>query len=530
MATQEALVRETREADPPELAREAPAAPPSRRRWAFGLAIALAVVLGGAMRTRGLATEPFWHDEVSQIRWTEEPFAKWASDRWDQIDPPLNELVAYGWNAALRALAPDLAWREWAIRLPPFVFGTATIAVLGLAGATAFGPFAGAVAAFLLAVNPFHVRFSQEARMYALLGLLAAVSLLFLARALRADRRRDGLLFGAAAAATVYAHYHFLLAVGLALVATSCLRPRPRWLLRGELLAFGLTLPWIAAQAIHSAASGMGRRDWLLGVGIPNVKQLPATGIFFSVDWAGYRVGSFDTPANAVTTIAVASLALALLLSAIPSRDDARGVRLHLLLIGIGAPLVTWAVSQIRPVYQPRYLLFAIPALVLLAASVRPRALAAALALAPMAASIFVGSSDRATYFQKPAMDRAAVIYRAQAREGDRVVVSEVQGATFAWYVEREGRGMPPAPVASHAEDFALVDGSRPYGDDEMEQVFGGTHSLFAVETWETDALLARRRAADRGRWTLLLDDRPALVFHGEEIPRQHVRLWRRDP
>ena len=49
----------------------------------------------------------------------------------------------------------------------------------------------GLIAALLTAVNPFLVWYSQEARSYALLALLGALSLLFFVRALNSPSRRS---------------------------------------------------------------------------------------------------------------------------------------------------------------------------------------------------------------------------------------------------------------------------------------------------------------------------------------------------
>lgn len=68
---------------------------------------------------------------------------------------------------------------EWAARLPSLLFGMGTLALLYLAGRALFGPAAGLVALFLLALSPEAVDADRYARMYsplAFFGLLAALA------------------------------------------------------------------------------------------------------------------------------------------------------------------------------------------------------------------------------------------------------------------------------------------------------------------------------------------------------------------
>src|SRR4030095_2340075 len=110
------------------------------------------------------------------------PLFKFLRDTFERVAPPLSELIGYAWNNALRALVPSLASDEVALRLPVVAFGVATIPVVAVATRASFGSVAGVVAAFLLAANPYHVHYSQEARHYALHVLVVALALAVLVR------------------------------------------------------------------------------------------------------------------------------------------------------------------------------------------------------------------------------------------------------------------------------------------------------------------------------------------------------------
>lgn len=82
---------------------------------------------------------------------------------------------------------------EWAVRLPSLIAGLLTIGLLGLLARRHWG-WPGMIAVMLaLAAHPWHVRYSTEARGYALMLLGVAMMLYFLDRALASNRWRDWL-------------------------------------------------------------------------------------------------------------------------------------------------------------------------------------------------------------------------------------------------------------------------------------------------------------------------------------------------
>src|SRR4029077_9241470 len=87
---------------------------------------------------------------------------------------------------------------EFGLRSLSALAGVATVPVAYLLGLELRGRRAGLMAAALVAVNPMLLWYSQEARAYALLALLCAVSLLYCARAERRGGRRDFIRWGLA--------------------------------------------------------------------------------------------------------------------------------------------------------------------------------------------------------------------------------------------------------------------------------------------------------------------------------------------
>jgi Dolichyl-phosphate-mannose-protein mannosyltransferase len=142
------------------------------------------------------------------------------------------------------------------IRLPSLAFGTATIPVVYLLGRETVGRAAGVLGAAMLAMSPFALYYGVEARPYATLAFLSALSTLALVLAVRKRQRRWWLLYAFAAAAAAYTHYTavFVLATQGAWSLWAC-RDRPREPVLANLLAVVLFLPWL--PSVHGSQLGL---------------------------------------------------------------------------------------------------------------------------------------------------------------------------------------------------------------------------------------------------------------------------------
>jgi len=151
--------------------------------------------------------------------------------------PPLYYFLAWLWSKAMGTGQVDL-------RVLSATFGTLTVPVAFLAGRELASRRAGLVAAALVAVNPFLVWYSQEARAYALLVLLTVLGLYLFSRALRAPSERNLTLWAIASALALCTHYFAVFVVApetIWLIAVT--RPRRRALAAtGMVGAVGLAL------------------------------------------------------------------------------------------------------------------------------------------------------------------------------------------------------------------------------------------------------------------------------------------------
>ncbi len=150
-----------------------------------GLAITLLIavmVFGAFLRLNHLNDESLWLDEgITYYNSTGESYET-VWDKTAKLDqsPPAYYFVTHTF---LEIFGED----EFGFRLISLIFGVLSILFLYLLIAEMFDPEAGLIAAFLLAINPFHIGFSMESRMYVMLGLFALTGFYSLYKALRED-------------------------------------------------------------------------------------------------------------------------------------------------------------------------------------------------------------------------------------------------------------------------------------------------------------------------------------------------------
>lgn len=141
-----------------------------------------------------LANQSLWLDEgASWVLSSLSPQALFSASAGD-FHPPLYYLLLHYW-------LPLAANREWLMRLPGILIGTATIPALyslltQLQIKKSKSKFTLAhLAALLLAINPLHIYYSQELRMYALSALLSIFAWKFFLSWLKKPQKKKAFLF-----------------------------------------------------------------------------------------------------------------------------------------------------------------------------------------------------------------------------------------------------------------------------------------------------------------------------------------------
>lgn len=264
----------------------------------------LALLLAAFLRFYRLDAQSFWNDEGNAARAAERPIPLVLDAAEGDIHPPGYYLILHVW----RGLAGE---SEFALRSLSVVCGVLTVALTYRLGLRLLGAAAGVGGATLASLSPLAIYYSQEARMYAPLGLLSAASTYLLCSIL-CTQQRDRLLglahprstlllsvgYVITAAAGLYMHYtfpfilgvHNLLFVGW-WVGWGRQRRR-RWrlvlewvILQGAVLA--LFLPWLPV-ALAEAVTGRPSvgRAYRLGETLRDIFRALVVGITLEVERA----------------------------------------------------------------------------------------------------------------------------------------------------------------------------------------------------------------------------------------------------
>jgi 4-amino-4-deoxy-L-arabinose transferase-like glycosyltransferase len=155
------------------------------RLW--GLVLILLLAFG--LRLVRIESRALWYDEAFAILYA-------SLDHQGMIYGTVTPIEGAGaadvhpllYYFSLHAWMGVTGHSPFAARFFSVILGMITVALLWRLAAWCFDRRVGLVVGLLAAVNPFHVAYSQEARMYALLGAAAVVAAWGLLRALEDGR------------------------------------------------------------------------------------------------------------------------------------------------------------------------------------------------------------------------------------------------------------------------------------------------------------------------------------------------------
>jgi hypothetical protein len=279
------------------------------------------VALAALARFATLDEQSFWYDEAVTVGLVRMDFGDMLGEIPDsESTPPLYYLLAWLW-------AKVFGTGEIGMRSLPALCGTAFVPVMYAIGTRVVGARVGLIAAALAAVNPLLVWYSQEARTYALLLLLAGLSFLFFVHLLTGDPRRRALVLWAVfSGLAMAAHYFaaFLVAIEAAWLLATAVNRRPVMIAVGALTVVELAhLPLLLHQRSLNLA------DFIDS--IPLAYRLGRTPKQFLV--------GFDAPGEVISAVAAGLLVL-LALWFIWSRGDERERRAALIGAAVGVTLL----------------------------------------------------------------------------------------------------------------------------------------------------------------------------------------------
>ncbi len=423
--------------------------PPARLDRFVPIALAAASLLLGSWQ---LGSKDLWLDEA--FSWTD------ISLTWSAL---LARVGAGDTHQALYFVLLKL-WTvfghgEAVLRVPSVLFSATLAPLVWWIGHHVIDRDGALIAALLMLLHPFALEYAQEARGYALAAALAALASLCLIRMLRHPSPARGFSYAMVAGLLVWTQLHAaaMLAVHAVVIAVAVRHQRGSWK--------RLSIAWSAAVVIASPAvllalgSPRGLIDWVDPLSLEQLHALMttlsgSTGLVGIAFWgAAAAVGGW---------------------SVLRSGDgQTRTAAIGVLLWALLPICAVIALSALRPMLVPRYLLFSLPAVCLLVASglsaLRRRQAVIAVAALMMAGEIY-GVHQWFVSTPKEQWRQAAQEIVRFAQEGDAVT-------SYAWF------GLEPLNYYRQQlnANYPLVDlASGPYerGSSQPSPHAGKVHDL----------------------------------------------------
>ncbi len=221
----------------------------------FAFVPKFAVLLAFALRLYRLGYQSIWYDEGVSIYLAQKSLVALTAHTAGDIHPPFYYYLLHFW---LKAAGSS----EFAVAFLSLAFGLLLVPLVYRLGRYLYNPRVGTLAAFLVAISPYNLWYSQEMRMYTLGALLGLISLY---SSLRLLARPKGRVYWAgyvlSATLGLYTLYYFaFLLVFLNLFVLGwwlwARRQKGGTLLRhwvlAQLAVFLLYLPWLPI-AVHQA-------------------------------------------------------------------------------------------------------------------------------------------------------------------------------------------------------------------------------------------------------------------------------------
>jgi len=312
---------------------------------------------GFLLRVFHLGAQSLWSDEGWTVAFSSQDLSSIVAFV-DNEHTPVYYLLLHLWMALSGS-------SEFSVRFLSAVFGALLVALSGALGKRLFGRLIGLMAAFLAAISPFLVYYSQEARMHMLASFFALLSTYLFVRAVEDNRRALWLCYGLASAVALSLFTYTVLLL-LAQAAFFLLFHRGRRQLRGG---------WLLSQSLVAVVgAGWAARNLLPLVGYLDVRLSGLQSLslmdFLAQSWtalslgltvSGERVGLLILPFGALFFVGVASLPFRPARAASePSGPRSRWGLLPLILLVVPVA-VSFLINLVVPHFLPRYLLWVTP-------------------------------------------------------------------------------------------------------------------------------------------------------------------------
>lgn len=268
-----------------------------------------------------------------------------------------------GWFIILWFWTKIFDYSEIAVRIPSVIFGVLTIYVTYLIGNKLVSKNLGVVAALLISINPLHIYYSQEARMYSLAALAVSLNILLLTKLIKGEKLKLIFLILSNIFVLVSDYIaYFIFPAEFIFLFFYKKEHIKKWLLALSLaVASGFWwLPVFLSQLNVGSVASSNLPTWKFVAGAFDFKTLPLTFVKFIIG----RISLADKIIYAALVFPICSLFAYFLFRGVKSLND-NPKKLLLAWIVI-PPIVATIISFVVPVYNYFRVLYVLPGFIIL--------------------------------------------------------------------------------------------------------------------------------------------------------------------
>src|SRR3989344_5210371 len=319
-----------------------------------------AILIGGLLLRSFSLNQSLWLDEAINVLATQNFSLIGMITEYAKADfhPPLYFIIIWVWTRLFGI-------GEIAVRIPSVIFGILTIYLVYLLGKKIHSKNLGLFSAILLAINPLHIYYSQEARMYALAALAVSINIYLWVKLIKEEKVNKFILVLSNLLVFSSDYVLYLIFPAQLIFLLMYKRKLVKIWITSFLIAILLGIWWLPIflkQLSVGFAASANLPTWKLLVGGFDIKAIPLTFVKFIIG----RISLADKFLYTLLLLPVCSLFLFLILRGI---KFTRGIERNLLILWISFPIVLGSlISFVVPLYSYFRLIFTLPLFLLLIA------------------------------------------------------------------------------------------------------------------------------------------------------------------
>lgn len=310
--------------------------------------------------------QSLWLDEAVQAITAKGSFSGIFTELIGDFHPPFTHILLWGWGRIF-------GFSEVSLRMPSAIFGVLTVWMVyliarSISSANSKIPL---LVSLFLATAPFHIYYSQEARMYSVVTFFSTLSTYYFFKNFK-DRQTSSikilLPYIFSTTLMLYGDYFGILVVGGQLLAAIILLKKnigkilPAYFL--IILLFLPCLPLLRAQIANGISANKALSGWGALVNLSFIKALPMTFVKFSIG----RITIFDKKLYTLFVgVLFAALGFIFYNFLRKRKSIIHNSSFIILLCCFFVPLIiAWMLSIGLPSFQPFRLLLILPAFYLI--------------------------------------------------------------------------------------------------------------------------------------------------------------------